>query len=110
MRFLPDKRSIWVLLPLLLLSFFGFSQDVKLYKIYSSAAKKTITVDELIKALNKTDAVFYGEEHDDSIGHILEATLLKKLAEAHPQKLALSMEMFESDCQNVLNEYLSGLI
>ena len=110
MRFLPDKRSITVLIPLLLLNFFGFSQDVKLYKIYNSATKKTISVDELIKALNKTDAIFYGEEHDDSVGHVLEATILKKLAEAHPQKVALSMEMFETDCQNVLNEYLAGLI
>ncbi|MVN21943.1 ChaN family lipoprotein [Mucilaginibacter arboris] len=110
MRFLPDKRSIVILLTLLIISVFGYSQDTKLYKIYNSATQKTITVDELVKALSKTDAVFYGEEHNDSVGHLLEANILKKLAEAHPQKLALSMEMFETDCQNVLNEYLSGLI
>ncbi len=95
---------------LLIISAFSYAQDSKLYKIYNSLTQKTISVDELIKALNKTDVVFYGEEHNDSVGHLLEATILKKLAEAHPQKLALSMEMFETDCQNVLNEYLTGLI
>lgn len=110
MRFLPDKRSIYILLILLISNLFAYSQDIKLYKIYNTSTQKTISVDELIKALNKTNAVFYGEEHNDSVGHLLEATILKKLAESHPQKLALSMEMFETDCQNVLNEYLAGLI
>ncbi len=110
MRFLPDKRSILVLTVLLLFCLESFSQDVKLYKIYNSSTKKIITLDELVNALNKTDAVFYGEEHNDSIGHLLEANILKKLAETHPQKVALSMEMFETDCQNVLNEYLEGLV
>lgn len=99
-----------MLLSMLTINLMAYSQDVKLYKIYQSATKKTITINELIKALNKTDAVFYGEEHNDSTGHVLEATILKQLAEAHPQKLALSMEMFETDCQNVLDEYLAGLI
>jgi uncharacterized iron-regulated protein len=110
MKFYTDKRSISILIILLTFSLFSYSQDNKLYKIYNSSTQKIISVDELIKVLDKTDAVFYGEEHNDSIGHLLEATILKKLAEAHPQKVALSMEMFETDCQNVLNEYLTGLI
>ncbi len=95
---------------LLTLGLFGYAQETKSYKIYNSSSKKIISVEELVKALDKTDAVFYGEEHNDSIGHLLEATILKKLAETHPQKIALSMEMFETDCQQVLNEYLAGLI
>lgn len=110
MRFLSDKKSICTLLILLTNTLLSYAQDVKQYKIYNSATKKIITINELVKALNKTDAVFYGEEHDDSVGHVLEATILTKLAESHPEKLALSMEMFETDCQNVLNEYLTGLI
>ncbi len=109
MIFLPGKRSIGTFL-LLTIGFFGFAQETKTYKIYNSATRKTISLNELVKALAQTDAVFYGEEHNDSIGHLLEASILKKLAEARPQKVALSMEMFETDCQTVLNEYLSGLI
>lgn len=109
MIFSLDKRSICTFF-LLILGLFSYAQETKSYKIYNSATKKIITVDELIKALDKTDVVFYGEEHNDSVGHLLEATILKKLAETHPQKIALSMEMFETDCQQVLNEYLAGLI
>ncbi|MGI4751385.1 MAG: ChaN family lipoprotein [Janthinobacterium lividum] len=109
MIFLPGKRSIATLI-LLLTAFFGFSQEAKSYKIYNSATQKIISVDELVGALANTNAIFYGEEHNDSIGHLLEATILKKLYDKHPQKIALSMEMFETDCQQVLNEYLLGLI
>ncbi len=58
----------------------------------------------------RADILFFGEEHNDSTAHYLEYTLLKKLAEKFPGKTALSMEMFETDCQNVLDEYLKGLI
>lgn len=109
MIILPYKRSIYTLLLLLMVSF-ADAQNVNCYKIYDSASHKIISVDELVKDLENTDAVFYGEEHNDSIGHLLEATILQKLYEKHPLKTALSMEMFESDCQQVLNEYLSGLI
>jgi len=56
------------------------------------------------------DVLFFGEDHSDSTGHYLEYTLFKKLSEQYPGKIALSMEMFETDCQNVLDEYLSGFI
>ncbi len=98
------------MLLLIAIQFSGFAQAVNSYKIYNSATKKLISADELVKALNKTDAIFYGEEHNDSVGHLVEALLLKKLSEVHPQQIALSMEMFETDCQHVLNEYLNGLI
>jgi len=110
MGFLPAKRSIFIFLPLFLSFIFVDAQSVSSYKIYQTSLKKIISVDELVKALNKTDAVFFGEEHNDSISHVLEATILQKLTEAHLQQVALSMEMFETDCQNVLNEYLAGLI
>ena len=95
---------------LLLIVSFGYAQNNKSYKIYSSSSHKIILLDDLVKALDKTDVVFYGEEHNDSIGHLLETSILQKLNEKHPLKTALSMEMFETDCQLVLNEYLSGLI
>ncbi len=56
------------------------------------------------------DVLFFGEEHNDSTAHQLEFQLLKQLSEKYPGKVALSIEMFETDCQNVLNEYLGGLI
>lgn len=80
------------------------------YKIYSTLKQKTITIDEIAADMANTDVLFFGEEHDDSTGHAIEYLLLKKIAAKYPDKVALSMEMFETDCQNVLDEYLNGLI
>lgn len=110
MKFLPAKRSTAFIILLITFCADAFSQNASSYKIYQTATKKVISIDELTKALNKTDAVFFGEEHNDSISHVLVATILQKLNETHPKQVALSMEMFETDCQNVLNEYLGGLI
>lgn len=82
----------------------------KHYKIYDSATKATISLDELVNRAKAAHVVFFGEEHNDSIGHYLEKTIFNKLHEAHGNKLALSLEMFENDVQPVLNEYLGGLI
>jgi uncharacterized iron-regulated protein len=95
-----------------MLSIRALSQDSlsQHYKIYSSLKQKIITVDDLVNDMADADALFFGEEHNDSTGHYLEYTLFKKLSEKYPDKLSLSMEMFETDCQNVLNEYLNGFI
>ena len=104
--------KISVLLSLILLPFCVLSQDSlsQHYKIYNTSKQKLITVDDLINDMAEADVSFFGEEHNDSTGHYLEFTLFKKLGEKYPGKVALSMEMFETDCQNVLNEYLNGLI
>ena len=41
---------------------------------------------------------------------ILETAIFQALYERYGSQLALSMEMFESDCQLALNEYLQGYI
>lgn len=99
--------TIFCLLPLFVLSQDSLSNH---YKIYSTSLQKTITIDELVKGMANADVLFFGEEHNDTTGHLLEFAILKKLAEKYPAKVALSMEMFETDCQNVLDEYLGGLI
>lgn len=90
---------------------FGKSQDLsKHYKIYDVKKQKIITVDDIVTDLASANVLFFGEEHNDSIGHYLEATLFKKIAVAYPGKVALTMEMFHTDVQPVINEYLNGLI
>jgi len=80
------------------------------YKIYSTAEQKLVTIKNIIDQSNKIDVLFFGEEHNDSTAHSLEFTLFKGLVEKYPNQTALSMEMFQTDCQLVLNEYLNGLI
>lgn len=96
-------------LALLLLVFpaFVYGQN---YTVYNTATKRKVALIDVADAINKADVVFFGELHDDSLGHAAELDLLKALAAKYPGKLALSMEMFETDVQSVLNEYLSGFI
>lgn len=104
--------KISIILPLLFLPLFAFCQEdfSSHYKIYDTRSQKVISVDDIISNMDNADVLFLGEEHNDSTCHVLELTLFTKLAAKYPGKTALSMEMFETDCQNVLNEYLGGLI
>lgn len=97
----------WLLVPV-----FALCQDAMAphYKIYNTAKKSIATIDDIVNEMAKADVLFFGEEHNDSTGHYLENLVFKKLAEKYPAKTALSMEMFQTDCQIVLNEYLAGLI
>jgi uncharacterized iron-regulated protein len=96
----------------ILLPFISFSQDslANHYKIYNTLKQRIVTVDDIVNDMTKADVLFFGEEHDDSTGHYLEYKLLKGLNAKYQGKVALSLEMFETDCQNVLNEYLDDLI
>ncbi len=91
------------------LPLFIVAQTSHQYKIYDVKNQKVISVNELIKDLNKTDVLFFGEEHNDSLGHILELEIFKQMYIAYP-KTALSMEMFHTDVQPVINEYLGNYI
>lgn len=95
-----------------LLPLFVFAQanSDQHYKIYSTASQKLVTPDEVVANLDNADVLFFGEEHNDSTCHVLEFLFFKKITERYQAKSALSMEMFETDCQNTLNEYLAGFI
>src|SRR5690606_10746249 len=83
--------------------------DDSLYTIYDTQKKTEITLQELANALGEVDVAFFGEEHNDSVAHVLQYELLKAMNERY-DGMALSMEMFVSDDQLVLNEYLADLI
>ena len=90
----------------------SFSQSgiEKHFKIYDVKTKQLATVEQLAAACKDANIIFFGEEHNDSAGHYLEAAIFKALHQQYGNKLALSMEMFETDCQLVLNEYFAGFI
>jgi uncharacterized iron-regulated protein len=82
-----------------------------MYRAYDGQGNP-VTLDAIVKAMAGSDAIFLGEQHDDAVGHAVEAELFRRAVSTYsPQrKVALSMEMFERDVQIVLNEYLNGLI
>jgi uncharacterized iron-regulated protein len=55
------------------------------------------------------DVVFFGELHDSTVLHKLEIDLLKRLYNRE-NKLVISMEMFERDVQDVVDNYLADRI
>ncbi len=100
-----------IILILLVFPLLGIAQDIaKHYKVYDVKNAKITTLDAIISDVSAANVLFFGEEHNDSIGHYLEAELFKKMAIAYPGKAALTMEMFHTDVQPVINEYLKGFI
>jgi len=89
-----------------------FGQDVpsKHYKIYNTSTQKSASITDIIDKSSQADVLFFGEEHNDSTGHNLEYAIFKGLTEKYAGHTALSMEMFQTDCQLILNEYLSDAI
>ena len=80
------------------------------YKIYDTRTKQVITIDKIVTDMADADVLFFGEEHNDSAGHYLENKIFRALHSQYGDQVALSMEMFETDGQLVLNEYLAGTI
>src|SRR5690242_14746052 len=80
------------------------------YKIYDTRTKQVITLDKIIEDCASANVLFFGEEHNDSACHYMEKTIFEALDKQYPGKIALSLEMFETDNQIALNDYLSGFI
>lgn len=104
------KLLFFIVLIFSWVSVFSQGEAAVHFKIYNTLLRKLITADDIVKDMAKADVLFFGEEHTDSVAHQLELMIFKKLINQYPGKIALSMEMFETDCQPVLNEYLHGLI
>jgi len=80
------------------------------YKIYDTRSKQIVTIDNIVADMAAADVLFFGEEHNDSAGHYLENKIFRALHAAYSGNVALSLEMFETDNQTPLNEYLAGQI
>ena len=82
----------------------------KNYKIYSVKEGKEVKVVDIINEMKNADVLIYGEEHNDSVTHYLEKVIFENMHSIFGENLALSMEMFDRDVQNVMNEYLLDII
>lgn len=89
----------------------AFSQTPSKYSVFTGKGDAS-SIEAIVNALEGTDAVFLGELHDDSVGHAVQFEIFKKAVEKYypSRKVTLSLEMFESDVQIILDEYLKGLI
>jgi uncharacterized iron-regulated protein len=90
----------------------SFSQTgiEKHYKIYNTHTKQLTTVEQIATDCKDADVLFFGEEHNDSACHYMEHVIFEALHKQYGEKIALSLEMFETDNQVALNDYLAGFI
>jgi uncharacterized iron-regulated protein len=82
----------------------------KNYHIYSVKLSKEVSLNEIVDAMSNYDVLFFGEEHNDSVTHFLEKSMLELLYAKFQAGLSLSMEMFDRDVQPIMNEYLKDFI
>ncbi len=89
--------------------FTAFKSDKPAYYIFNKEGKD-IKYEKLLKVTEDADIVLFGESHDNPISHWLQLELTKDLFDSKKDKLILGAEMFESDNQVILDEYLKGFI
>jgi len=87
----------------------SMKNDKPAYKLFDQKGKGA-SYKDLIKEASQADIVFFGELHDNPICHWLEYEITADLYAARGKNLVLGAEMFESDNQLIVNEYLAGLV
>lgn len=85
----------------------AFVMDKPAYLLYNQKLKPT-SYQKLVKEATGADIVFFGELHNNPICHWLELQLAKDLHSIKKQNLIYGAEMFETDNQTALDDYLSG--
>ena len=71
---------------------------------------KEVNYSKLLEAAKEADVILFGELHDNPIDHWLEQELTNDLYTDKKENLILAAEMFESDDQITVDEYLSGAV
>ena len=80
------------------------------FRVYRGDGRPA-SIAAIVDQMDLVSVVFVGEQHDDSIGHRVEALLLSEgLRRPESRPVVLSLEMFERDVQGVVDEYVGGLI
>lgn len=97
------------LVTLVLLALFAFKSDKPAYQLFSQDGKR-VKYDKMLQDLQEADIVFFGEIHNDPIGHWLQFELTKEFYAVKGKDLVLGAEMFETDNQLLIDEYFNGSI
>lgn len=100
------RSLLLVLVAMALLSMKG---DKEAYKYFDETGGKA-KYKNLLKDALGADIVFFGELHNNPISHWMQLELTSDMYLEKREDLVLGAEMFESDNQLVLDEYLSGAI
>ncbi len=98
-----------ILLSIAIITLLSMKNDKPAYMLFDQKGKNA-SYKDLVKEASQADIVFFGELHNNPICHWLEYELTADLYAARGKNLILGAEMFESDNQLIVNEYLAGLV
>jgi uncharacterized iron-regulated protein len=99
-----------ILFAFVLFNFFiSLSQKDIAFAIYNSSGRQ-VSYSKLKKNLSNKSFVFFGEFHDNPISHWLEFEITQELFSLYGEKLKLGFEMFETDQQSLLSDFVLGNI
>ena len=99
----------YLIFSLLLIILLAFKSDKKAYQLFDEKGKE-VNYSKLLEAAKEADVILFGELHDNPIDHWLEQELTNDLYADKKENLILAAEMFESDDQITVDEYLSGAV
>lgn len=102
-------KKIIVLVGILCCLIGAKSQEMQVFQIYNAQGEK-VSYTDFVKEVAKSDIVLFGEMHNCPVTHWLEKKLAESLFAIKKEQLVLGAEMFESDNQLILNEFLSSVI
>lgn len=83
--------------------------QIQPYAIYDKTGKQ-VNIKELVNKVLEAELIFFGELHNNSMAHWLQIKMLKQIKSQTTRQVIVGMEMFETDNQMLINEYLSGAI
>ncbi|HBH06180.1 MAG TPA: iron-regulated protein [Flavobacteriales bacterium] len=84
----------------------SYSQDA--YILLNGKGKKA-KYDKMVEQMHEADVVLLGELHNNPVCHWMQRRITEDIVQAGANPV-LGAEMFESDNQLIIDEYLSGLI
>lgn len=88
---------------------FAYAQTRPAYQLFDREGRPA-DFGQMLERAAQTQVVLFGELHNNPISHWLQFELSRELAAKFGENLVLGAEMFETDNQLILDEYLSGQI
>lgn len=102
-------KKITILLIVCSIFSISIAQTLDAYRIFTGEGELS-DFGTMANQVSNNQVVLFGELHDNPIAHWLQLELTKRLFDIKGHTLILGAEMFETDNQLLLDEYLQGLI
>jgi uncharacterized iron-regulated protein len=102
-------RYTCILFCFLILSNVYAQSEKPAYQLFDKAGAK-LAYNQMTEQIKESDIILFGEIHNNPIVHWLQYEVSKDLLINNGQNIVFGAEMFESDNQLLINEYLKGLV